>query len=220
MWPIALAIVLFMVVYTWINMQYRKEGKAFEPYQAMMDRKNAIVEKNFYDWYSIKTSRAPSNTEIVTPASATTQAYENVLDLEIPEQLKYYMAGRPVLVPGFIKTESPDSLTPGTPLPIRLHVPSLLAEDDRLHLLSFYKEGQLYILATLYVEKMEDFDQSLLQGEPTPVTFLLPTDPIAAETVEVHFINTDRLAKWTIQNLDPSAATVEEEDVDGEPAAS
>jgi hypothetical protein len=216
MWPIALAIVLFMGVYTWINLEYRKDGEAFEPFQAMMDRKNAIVEKNFYDWYSIKTDRTSTEVTLDSPASPTSQAYPDALDLVVPEQLKYYMAGRPVLVPGFIKTESPDSLTPGEPLPIRIHVPAPLASHELLHLLSFYKEGELYILATLYAEKMEDVDQSLLTGEPAPATFLIPTDPMATESISVSFINQDRLAQWKIENLDPSKAVVEEdENADG-----
>ncbi len=212
MWPIGLAIVLFIGVYTWINLEYRKEDKVFEPFQAMMDRKNAIVEKNFYDWYSIKTSRTSEKQTIASPAKSTTRAYENALDEIIPEQLKYYMAGRPVLVPGFIKTESPDSLTPGEPLAIRFHVPEPLASHELLNILSFYKDGELYIIATLFVEKMGDFDQSLLEGEPTPATFLIPTEPIAAETIKVSFINQDRLAQWQITNLDPSKAVVEEEE--------
>ncbi|MDQ8186657.1 hypothetical protein [Pelagicoccus sp. SDUM812002] len=215
MWPIALAIVLFMGVYTWINFEYRKEGTAFEPFQAMMDRKNAIVEKNFYDWYSIKTTRATEEANINSPASSSSREYEDALDLVIPEQLKYYMAGRPVLVPGFIRTESPDSLTPGESLPIRLHVPEPLATSELLNILTFYKEGELFILATLFVEKMEDVDPSLLQGEPTPTTFLIPTDPIAADSIKVSFINQDRLAEWQIQNLDPSKATVDEDREDG-----
>lgn len=212
MWPIGLSIVLFMGIYTWINLEYRKEGQAFEPFKAMMDRKNAIVEKNFYDWYSIKTSPAAEEISIASPASPTSRAYENVLDAVIPEQLKYYMAGRPVLVPGFIKTESSDSLTPGQPLPIRFYVPAPLATSELLNILTFYKEGELYILATLFVEKMEDFDQSLLEGEPAPADFLIPTAPIAAETIKVSFINQDRLAQWQVTNLDPSAAVVEEEE--------
>lgn len=218
LWPIALTIVLFMGVYTWINLEYRKDGKAFEPFQAMMDRKNAIVEKNFYEWYSIKTDRATEAVEIASPARSTSRAYPDALDLVIPEQLKYYMAGKPVLVPGFVKTESPDTLTPGEPLPIRVHVPAPLAEHELLHLLSFYKDGELYILATLYAEKMEDVDPSLLVGEPTPATFLIPTDPMAAETISVSFVNQDRLAQWQITNLDPSKATVEEEQDAGPPA--
>lgn len=211
MWPIALAIVLFMGVYTWINIEYRKDEQAFEPFKAMMDRKNAIVEKNFYDWYSIKASRTQEVVSLESPAKSTSRVYENVLDEVIPDQLKYYMAGRPVLVPGFVKTESPETLTPGTPLPIRLYVPAPLANHELLNVLSFYKEGELYILATLFVEKMEDFDQSLLGGETAPTTFLIPTDPIAAETIKVRFLNQDRLAEWQITNLDPSAATVDSE---------
>lgn len=211
MWPIALSIVLFTGVYTWINIEYRKNEKVFEPFQAMMDRKNAIVQKNFYDWYSIKATRAEQPITISSLAASSTRSYEGVLDAVIPEQLKYYMASRPVLVPGFIKTESPDNLTPGQLLPIRLYVPSSLSKDGRLRLLCFYKDGELFLLASLYVENMEDFDQRLLLGEAEPVDFLVPTEPIAAETIQVRFLTEGRLAEWQIKNLDPSLAVIQKE---------
>lgn len=212
MWPIALSIVLFMGVYTWVNIEYRKEEAAFEPFQAMMDRKNAIVEKNFYDWYSIKTKRAETKYLIGPRANITSRAYENVLDEVVPEQLKYYMAGRPVLVPGFVKTEAPAGLAPGKPMPLRFYVPANLADSDLLNILTFYKEGKLFILATIFVKEKKDVDPAWLEGEPTPVTFEMPTDPIAAEIIEVSFLSEDRLAQWQITNLDPNAAVVEDED--------
>ncbi|MBK1879386.1 hypothetical protein [Pelagicoccus mobilis] len=212
MWPIALAIVAFIGIYTWIQLEYRKEGPAFEPYQAMQDRKNAIAQKNFYEWYSLKSDRSTAPVEISAPAQSTSRAFPDVLDQVIPEQLKYYMSSRPVLLPGFVKTESPGELTPGQPLPLRLHVPAALVDNEQLQLLSFYKDGKLFILATLYVESLQKFDQSLLEGDTAPVNFLIPTGPIAAETIDVNFLNQDRLAEWQITNLDPSAAVVEEEE--------
>jgi len=212
MWPIALAIFAFIAVYTWIQLEFRKEGPAFEPAQAMEDRKNAIAQKNFYNWYSLKTERASAPVAFEAKAQATSRAQPDVLDQVIPEQLKYYMRSRPVLLPGFVKTASPTELTPGTKLPITLQVPSQLANNELLKVLSFYKEGDLFLLATLFVEKREEIDPSLLNGESSPVTFLIPTDPMAADTIKVHFLNQDRIAEWQITNLDPAAAIVEEDD--------
>lgn len=210
MWPIALAIILFIGVYTWINISYRKEGHAYEPFQAMMDRKNAIVEKNFYDWYSLKTDRLPNAVTPKDSAEATSRAFPNALDEVVPEQLKYYMPGRPILVQGFVKTDSPNVLTPGEPLPVTLHVSQTLATDERLQLLAFYKEGELFLLAALFVEEENALSPETLSSETAPVTFAVPTTPIAAETVSVRFLTHDRVSEWQIENLDPSAAVVEE----------
>lgn len=212
MWPIALAIVAFIGIYTWVQLEFRKDGPAFEPAQAMEERKNAIAAKNFYDWYSLKTEKADNTIELASKAQATSRAYPQVLEHVIPEQLKYYMSTRPVLLPGFVKTESPTELTPGEPLPIRLSIPPRLVDNDLLQILSFYKEGELYILATLYIKSIEELDQTLLEGETVPTTFLIPTGPIAAETVKVSFLNSDRLSQWEITNLDPSAADIEEDE--------
>ncbi len=197
MWPIALSIAVFIGIYTVINFQYRKEGKAYEPFQAMMERKNAIVEKNMYDWYSLKARRTDDNGPIALPASATSQANPHVLDEEVPEQLKYYMATRPILVPGFVKAESPASHRFGEYLRLRLHTPAGLADDERLKLLAFYKEGDLYLLATLFVDEIDDIADSLT-GEPTPIAFEIPTEPIETDQVNVKFLSDGRLAKWQI----------------------
>lgn len=219
MWPIGLAIVAFIGVYTWIQLNYRKDGPAFEPAQAMQDRKTAVAQKNFYDWYSLKTEKANAPIKAAEAAEATSRAYPDVLEKEIPEQLKYYMSSRPVLLPGFVGTDCPATLTPGQALPITIEVPSPLSNHELLKLLAFYKDGDLFILATLFVKTIDDLDETLLQGETVPVTFLVPTDHFAAETINVRFINQDRLAEWQITNLDPSSAIVEE-DEPASPAAS
>ncbi|MDQ8205570.1 hypothetical protein [Pelagicoccus sp. SDUM812003] len=214
MWPIALAIVLFIGVYTYIQLSFRKEGPAFEPFQAMMDRKNAVVEKNMYDWYGLTAVRSSDQAPIPSPAEVSSRAYEEVLDEVVPEQLKYYMPGKPILVPGFVKVESPSTLTPGERLRLRLFLPEGIANDERVNLLSFYKEGDLYLLPSLFVEKRELVANELLQGEPTPVAFEFPTDPIDADTVTVRFLTEGRLSTWSMANLDPSAAIVEQDQGD------
>jgi len=211
MWPFALSIGLFIVIYTWINISHRKEGRPYEPFQAMMERKDAIVEKNFYNWYSLKTSRSDAAPTPTSPAQAYTREQARALDTAIPDQLKYYMASKPTLLPGFIQTQSPDTLSPGLPLPVTLTVPRAIARDPRLQMLAFYKEGQLFLLPTLFVDSIEDIESAALVGETAPATFLIPTDPFGAETIRASLIGVDRVTDWSIKNLDPAAATFEVE---------
>lgn len=202
MWPFVLAVLIFIPVYTYINLEYRKEGRAYEPFQVMMDRMNAIVEKNIYDWYGLKSSRSDNHSEIAAKVSITSQSGDDLIDDTIPEQLKYYMPTRPILLPGISKVESPPTLTPGENLRIRCTVPAGLENDERLHLLAFYKEGDLYLLLTLFVEDLEEI-QGTLQGEPTFISFEIPTDPINTETVNVNFLTEDRLSQWEMHNTAP-----------------
>ena len=197
MWPFALAILIFIPIYTYINLEYRKEGRAYEPFQIMMDRMNAIVEKNIYDWYGLKTHRSDDNSTVQNNAMVTSRSGDTLVDDTIPEQLKYYMPTRPILVPRFTKVECPETFTPGENLRVRCWMPASLENDERLHLLAFYKEGVLYLLATLFVEEIEEV-QDALQGEPTPISFEIPTDPIDAETVNVKFLTEGHLSQWEI----------------------
>lgn len=200
MWPIALAVLLFIGIYTYINLEYRKEGQAYEPFQSMMDRKNAIVEKNIYDWYGLAVDRAEDQSPISQPLAAivTEAKDEDVLESDFPEQLKYSVATKPILLPGPIEAESPQTLTLGEPLRLQLSLPAGLATDERFHLLAFYKEGVLYLLATLFVDEFSDAE-SAITGEPTPVVFAVPSDPMEAEEIEVRFLSGGHLSQWSIQ---------------------
>lgn len=207
MWPFGLAIVLFIGVYTFINLQFRKEGPAFEPFQEMMDRKIAVVEKNMYDWYGLTTIRSDDKLPLEQTAEVRSQVYENVLDEIVPEQLKYYMPGRPILLPGFVKIESPETITPGEHARLRLHVPAGIAQDERLNLLAFYKEGDLYLLPTLFVESLDLIDPALLAGKPTPISYEMPTAPIEGDVVKAHLLTEGRLAQWEIEVEAPQQAS-------------
>lgn len=198
MWPFALAIVLFIAVYTYINLEYRKEEKPFEPHQAMIDRKNEIVSKNMYDWYTLVASPAPGQDPIEPAASIATQSVDADLQVVLPAQLTYYIASRPVLLPEFTKIEAPDSYVQGQPLRIRLHLPETLGNDERFRLLSFYKEGELYLLATLYVKELADLPAGLLQGELKPFAFDIPTDPIEAALIQARFHVEQRVSSFAI----------------------
>ena len=58
MWPIALSILTFIILYTWVQLKFRKEEKPYEPNYEIKERRNQVAEKNLYDWFSL--NAAPS----------------------------------------------------------------------------------------------------------------------------------------------------------------
>ena len=202
MWPIGLAIIAFIAIYTYINIAYRKDGKAYEPFQSMLERQNAPVEKNFYDWWGLKAERGPDDRPIADAIEAEASAEEEPLEELLPLRLQYYIASRPILVPGPVHIEAPRSLTAGEPLRLRLHLPSALAQDERLMLLSFYKDGELFLLPTLFVEELADADQALA-SDAAPLAFDIPSDPIETGTVRATLVSEGFVTRWEMQATAP-----------------
>ncbi|MCH6258328.1 hypothetical protein MLD52_17335 [Puniceicoccaceae bacterium K14] len=197
MWPIALAIGLFVCAYTFINIAHRKDGPAFEPHQAMQNRRDQLVEKNFYNWYRITTELQ----ETVTPSGANIEKmlrpYSGALESLLPEQLVYYIPTRPVLVNGPLKIESDASIEQGAPFTIRIDLPGGIASDDRFHLQAFYKEGSLHLLPSFFVESIEDASETLATPNEQ-IQFAIPTDPVAATEVSIYVYAEGYIHEWKI----------------------
>ncbi len=197
MWPLGIAIVLFAILYTFVNVKYRKEGRAYEPFQAIMDRINAPYEKNFYDWYGLKSTPSPDQSPFSSPAQIAPVPTANPLETVLPEQIKFFLASKPLLAPMPRLPESPDSIVAGEPLRLRLWLPAALGGDERFKLLAFYKEGQLFLMPTLFVGKIEDAADALL-GEPRPFAFEIPTEPFDTPAVAVRLLADHQVAEWSI----------------------
>jgi len=198
MWPIGLAIAVFVVVYTWVNLEYRKPDRAFEPYRALQERKEAAVEKNFYDWYRLRASRAPEEPLATTLAAPAARPLQRPLEKVLPEELVYYLPSRPVLLPALERVASAADFVPGEPLRLALWLPEALVDDERFRLKAFYKEGALHLLAQLYVESLEEA-AGALGGEPRRVDFAIPSDPFEGPEIRVALYVEGAARHWTVE---------------------
>ena len=202
MWTIGVAIAVFIALYTYINIEYRKPEKPYEPYQALKDKQNAPVLKNFYDWYALKPTKLSDASEIETALAISTEIVSDAVESEFPEQMKYFMLTKPVLVPREIDIRTPTSVTPGAPLQIQLKLPGTLADDDRYQLLAYYKDGDLYLLSSLFVEDVSEA-RDALSGPGQSVHYEIPTDPIETPIIKVHHLTQNHHARWQIVNDAP-----------------
>lgn len=204
MWPIGIAIVAFAALYTYVNLEFRKEGSATDPASIWRERQDRKVDKNLYDWYRLRADRAPDAGPIASPAQIATRANEQELELSLPEQLVYYLASRPVLAPFGARVESPSRIIAGEPLRARLWLPKGLADDERFRLQAFYKDGELYLLASLYVDTLADVEPSVFEGALEAADFEIPTDPIEPGVAQVRLFSEGHVSEWQVE-IEPRA---------------
>lgn len=197
MWPIALAIFIFIGAYTYINLDMRKSGPAYEPYQAMQDRRDQIVEKNFYDWYRIKTSVDSPVLASGEETEKTLRRYSGNLETELPEELVYYIPSRPVLVAGPLTIDTDSKIEQGKPYKIRIDLPIGVTSDERFHLQAFYKEGSLHLMPSFFAEDISEAAETLAT-ESQQIQFAVPTDPIAADEISVVLYAEGYIYEWTL----------------------
>ncbi|RKX30787.1 MAG: hypothetical protein DRP71_14465 [Verrucomicrobia bacterium] len=178
-WPmtwVAVAIAVFITLYTVINFQYRKSEDPHLPYEEAQERKSRFFEFDLNGWKSLEvasdTSASASRDDLL-PVRARPQAGR--LDQDMPMDLVTVIPRRPKLVGGFHMIEP--FMTKNRTLEIVL-VPETEIEDP-IQLEAYLKEGHLVILA------VEGEQTGGLEGSPTFRLGLtaeeFPTGPYSAE---------------------------------------
>lgn len=175
MWPVAVSIIVFIAGYTWINLNFRKEGKAYEPYQAMLDRMKASSEPNMYGWRALRASPAPE-APLLDWQAMDPQNSDQPLRLLVPEEIVYYRH-EPKLAPRVGPIELPLRFDAGQPLLLRIDLPKGLAQDPRFHLNAYYKDRQLHVFPEIYADDPQAA-QDLSAGPMETAVFAVPGEAI------------------------------------------
>ncbi|MEM9159653.1 MAG: hypothetical protein AAGB46_11430 [Verrucomicrobiota bacterium] len=195
MWPLAVSILAFIVVYTYINLNYRKEGQAYEPAQAMKERMEAALEKNIYGWHAVEAKRVAQVND-TSSEGITLSKPEKDLTQILPSDL-VYSRHEPKLITNIGSVESDQSITQGEPLNLTLSLPPVLVADERFHLTAFYREGGLHIFGEVFVDKISQA-RDILLGELAPASFAIPTDPFDAPEISVNLYTEGKVHRWTV----------------------
>ncbi len=196
MWPFVLSVVIFIVGYTWVQFEFRKTGPTNQPYQDLLSRQKAVVEKNMYDWYSLKAEHAAED-KTLSSKGIQIRAADGPLENFLPQQLVYYIASRPILVERIENVGKEDEISRGAPYHLRLSLPDGMGDDRRFKLSAFYKEGELHLLAQLLVKERKDADD-LINENLVPASFSIPTEPIESESVAVKLYTKGKIREWTV----------------------
>lgn len=143
-WPmkwIVVAILLFIPLYTYLTLHFRRPGPAFQPYQDMRDRADVIrLLRAGYHRVAI---------EAVRPAEPAAQP---VLDTSpapggLPEELRKTLVETPLLPLEIVSVSAPPTAVSGIDYPIRLTytIPDNKRQLSGAHL--YEREGDIVIVA-------------------------------------------------------------------------
>jgi|GEM_PF-681406 len=204
MWPIGLSIAAFIVFYTWIQLTFRKPEKAFEPYQAMIDRSKEAVEKNLYGWYSIKPRQTDGDFSGPT-ASIATETSDTPLEKRLPEQLVYYLPRPPILLDQIKSLRVSSSASRNEPYQIAFEIPEAYGSHPSLVARSFYKNTALHVFLEWDVEKKSDSPKTSDSRFKT-YRYEIATEPFEGESIAAFFHSERHVHSWEFKFDQPTLA--------------
>jgi hypothetical protein len=185
---IILAIILFIPLYTWLTLRYRRPGPAFRPYQDMRDRADVVrLLKAGYRRVAIEASRPAEE-----PAGARTAALPAPGGL--PEELKKTLIESPLL-PLQIDSVSADS-TASSAIDYRIGLSYTLADNKRqlsgAHL--YERAGEIVVVADF-----ERLDGGLLARTRQGYALLtVPPGSMQPGTYRVTLVGERTSRLWTL----------------------
>ena len=182
---VAVAIAVFITLYTVINLQFRKSEAPHLPYEEAQERKSRFFEFDQNGWKSLEVeSSTNASGARVALLPITARPQEGRLDQDMPMDLVTVIPRRPKLVGG-IRTTEP-FMTEERILEIVLV--SETGTGDPIQVEAYLKEGQLVILAVEGERTGESECSStfrlVLTGEEFPAgpySAALYTDPTVFE---------------------------------------
>lgn len=171
-WPIkwiVLAILAYVVGYTFINIAYRKpSGSAHEPYAEARQRELRTVQTTMHGWTRLTCSftEALSTPE---PAAVSAEPLPQPLDQHLPRELPMIMPGEPALHPANVTLHAPARLSASEALRLRLEFPETASVPAFGEVLAYAKENRLYVF-------IQDQRHVARDAQPTPAA-----SPLAIE---------------------------------------
>lgn len=202
MWPIALSILTFIILYTWVQLKFRKEEKPYEPNYEMQERRNQVAEKNLYDWFSLTAApSAETNDNTLSSGHIAARFISGPLENDLPSQIVYYIPRRPILIPQLDSLASQSSFSINQPIKLQLSLPEAFGDSPNFKLATFYKEGELLILAEMRIENAKALAAFDIQSPSKTYLFEIDTVPIETASVKAKFYLEGQVREWTIERI-------------------
>ena len=190
-WPmkwIVLAILLFIPVYTYLTLHYRRPGPAFRPYQDMRDRADVIrLLKAGYHRVAIDASRPA---DLATPAGAQTMPAPGGL----PDELRKTLVESPLLPLEISAVAASPTAVSGIDYPIAITytLPDNKRQLSGAHL--YEREGEIVIVADI-----ERLDGGLMARTREGTALLqVPPGSLRPGTYRVVLVGERSSRQWTL----------------------
>ena len=199
MWPIVVAIIGFMALYTWVQFSFRKLESPYLPSEAMKVRTRAAELKNIYGWYGLPSVRVDGSLSDWDLTAVSPIPRELPLEEALPSQVVYYLPRKPILVPDLKVVGADAFYIASEPLNLAIQLPSGYANHPDLYLTTLYKENQLLILPELRIEKEPISLTDEKRGDLGTIYVSIETGPLATPSIDVSLYNATSIFQWQIQ---------------------
>ncbi len=195
-WPmkwIVLVIVVFIAGYTWVNLRYRKPGRAFRPYEDMNNRATTVrLLQGGWSRIPVATRRPadkPAGAE--TPANAALIARGSA---GLGVELDAAFAEKPKLPASIDRVVAPREVAHGADYAVYFTV-GLTDNSALLGDIALYRKGNLLVL----IPTLEPVPGKLLARWKDGACWLnFPTSNLPAGQYEVKLLAQGPAARWSV----------------------
>jgi hypothetical protein len=184
---IVLAILLFIVVYTYLNLHFRKPGPAFQPYQD--SRQRAQLEKVGYQRITARIDR-PSDPQAITDSAPVFPAPGG-----LPADLLSTFPAPPLMPAEIDTVGAASSVEAMAPYQIQFSCTQSdnLREVVGAHL--YFKDGEIFALPD-----SETLPEGLIaRTRAAVIRIRVPPGTIPAGTYRVTLVGAESSKSWTLQ---------------------
>jgi hypothetical protein len=193
---IALAIVVYIGGYTFINIAYRKPaGSAHEPAVDARERSLRTVHTTLNGWVRLSASLAPTRAiEASTRATVAETPRPEPLDRALPPDLPPIVPGLPSLHSAALTLHAPATAAGGEPLRIDLDFPVDASVPAFGEVLAYAKDNHLYVF-------IQDAKRTAPGQAPTPptapLTLVLPSGAFSTGPWQVSLFTAATAFTWS-----------------------
>jgi len=203
---VAAAIVVYIVAYTFINLEFRKPEPAHEPWAEAQARRDSYVVSVREDWTRFRTTLAPlaggdapgaARGETPPAAAITTRGTPARLETIVPLELTMVVPARPILYPSPDRIDAPAAIGAEDALALRLHFENGQAERPFGELMAWAgKDHHLY----LFLQDVERLPEGF---QPTPpaehLEVKLPAGGLEAGAWKATLYAAEKTFDWTFE---------------------
>jgi hypothetical protein len=192
---IALSIIVFMVVYTFISLYFRKPGPGYQPYKDSKDRATVHrLEQAGYQRVAATISLPADPQRSAASLGKTFAPSQNTFG-GLPSQLSETLIDKPSLPEGFASVAAPSSVTALMPYSFQFTctLPDKKNTLDETYV--YVKEGEIAIVANF--EKISG--ELLARSRESTVLVTIPGSTLKPGEYRVTLVGARNSRQWTLQ---------------------
>ncbi len=193
-WPmkwVVLAIVACLIPYTWLTLAYRKEGRAYEPYQDNKDRAQVLrlLDAGF------RRVDLPIERLVEPGVPGRDPATAEPVAGGVPALLSELLIDSPALPDSFSMTSAPATALADAPYAILLTADRPTPDQQPVHSILYLRGAE-----AVFVIGYDDLPGTLqARGRPAPLRLSVPAHTFAPGTYHGTLVGAQESRRWTFE---------------------